>query len=225
MTKRVAICFSGQVRTGEQPSLIDNLNTNLINPLKENGYEVFYFGCAEREYHSFNWSDFKVVKDDNYWKDKIEKYDTRLGEGLKYGSYGVLNQWKKIQTVGRLKYKFETEKGFIFNMVIRIRPDIVFGNKLDCSSLDLSKFNIPNHDNWGGYNDRICISNSSNMDFYMIDFMYMLDSYFDVNKIVFHPETLLKHHIDNAKHKVHRPNFHVLFEREEGTDYKNITFD
>jgi hypothetical protein len=225
MFKKCAICFSGQVRTAERSSVKDNLEINLIEPLLREGYQIYYFACAERYYGNYIWHGFKEAEDKNYWGYDIDLYDARLGPGVKGGSFNVMNQWKKCQEVAFLKQRFEKENNLKFDLVFRIRPDMVLQNKLEYSSLDLTKYNIPNHDNWYGYNDRAGAGNSKNMDYYMINFVNNIEKYFKKDGIIFHSETLLKHHLDQKNIEINRPNFNVLFEREEGTDYGNIYFN
>jgi hypothetical protein len=225
MKKKCAICFSGQVRTGERQSVKTALEKNLIQPLKDSNYDLFYFASTEVFFNSFSWSGYMCVEDKNYWNNDIKKYNQNLGLGVKGGAYNVLNQWKKCQIAGKLKKIFEATHNITFDMVIRLRPDIILYEPLNVDTLDLNSYNIPNHDNWFGYNDRICISSSQNMDYYMIDFLNKIDYYFTYEKVIFHSETLLKHHLDKIKIPIHRPNFTIRFERETGTDYGNITFN
>jgi hypothetical protein len=225
MNKKCAICFSGQVRTAERKSVKINIQNHLLRPLQEKGYELFYFAGVDKFYYNYPWSGLMSVSDKNYWGNNIKRYDEKLGPGVVGGSFNVLNQWKKCQTVGRLKKIFEEIHNTTFDVVIRLRPDIILHEPLDVDTLDLNTYNIPNHDNWFGYNDRICISSSQNMDYYMIDFLDKIDYYFTHEKVIFHSETLLKHHLDKKNIPIHRPNFTIRFERESGTDYGNITFN
>ena len=225
ISKKCAICFSGQVRTGERKSVLENIKTNLIEPYIQKNYEIFYFGACEKSYNGYNWTDFSIIEDNNFWGNDIENYDKKLGSGVKGGSFNVMNQWKKCQEVGLLKKQFEDSKNFKFDAVIRIRPDIVLYEKLEIESLNMEGYNIPNHDNWGGYNDRLCIGSSQSMDYYMINFVDKIKEYFFKDLLYFHSETLLKHHIDKTGTKINRPNFTIRFERDFGTDVKNFTLN
>jgi hypothetical protein len=223
MNKTCAICFSGQVRTGNTQNVISNILENLIKPLISANYNLHYFAAVEKDYKSFPWSGFMVVHDSNFWPGCVEKYNNRLGPGVKGGSFNVLNQWKKCQVAGQLKKIYEETHKFNFDMVVRIRPDVILREPIDLNTINLDAYNIPNHDNWFGYNDRMCIGSSKNMDFCMIEFVDSIDKYFTQENILFHSETLFKHHLDKKNIPIHRPNFTIQLQRENGPD--PITFN
>jgi hypothetical protein len=223
--KRCALCFSGQVRTAERQNVKDNILKNIIEPFQKQNYEVFFFGCSERKYDNWNWNDFIVVEDKNYWGEDLENYNKRLGLGVTGGSFNVMNQWEKCRQVALLKRNYETINNFDFDFVVRIRPDIVLSEPIKIEELSKNFYNIPNHDNWFGYNDRICIGNSNIMDFYMINFVDNIKTYFENENVIFHSETLLKHHLNKSNTLINRPNFKIYFERNHGTEYHNITYN
>jgi hypothetical protein len=225
MNKKCAICFSGQVRTGERKSVKNNLLKNLINPLIESGYDLYYFFSCERLFEGYDWSGYSIIKDENYWKEDLDLFHSRIHPHIKGGAFNVMNQWKKCQEVSKKKIEFEIKNKFKFDLVIRTRPDIILESKINYNTLDLSKFNIPNHDNWWGYNDRFCIGNSNIMDYYMNTFVDNIKNYFSKEDVLFHSETLLKHHLDKLNVGINRLNFSILFEREKGPAYDELCFN
>jgi len=225
MKKKCAICFSGQVRTGERKSVKDNLTTNLFNPLIENSYELFYFYSCEKPFNGYEWSGESIIEDNNYWGKNLNLFNSRSDINIKGGAFNVMNQWKKCQEACIQKSNYEKNNNIVFDLVIRTRPDIILENKLDMNSIDYNIFNIPNHDNWWGYNDRFCIGNSINMNLYMINFVDKIIDYFIEDQILFHSERLLKHHLDKYNIGINHPNIHVLFEREKGPAYDELCFN
>jgi hypothetical protein len=223
--KTCAICFSGQVRTAERDFVKTNIKNNIVKPFEDENYKIFYFGCSEKLYNNWIWNDFLVTEDKNYWGNDLELFNKNLGKGVTGGSFNVMNQWQKCKNVGVLKKQYEIKNNIEFDFVIRIRPDIVLGEPIIIKELSKEKYNIPNHDNWFGYNDRICIGNSKIMDYYMIEFVDNIKNYFQNENVIFHSETLLKHHIDKKNYGINRPSFKIYFERVHGTEYHNINFN
>ncbi len=225
MKKKCAICFSGQVRTGERKTVKNNLEINLYQPLIKNNYELFYFYSCEKPFNGYEWSGESVIKDENYWGEYLNLLNSRRHPDIKGGAFNVMNQWKKCQEVCLQKNNYEKSNNIIFDLVIRTRPDIILKNKLDIDSINIDIFNIPNHDNWWGYNDRFCIGNSANMNLYMINFIDNIIDYFIKDNLLFHSEILLKHHLDKYNIGINRPNIQVLFEREKGPAYEELCFN
>jgi hypothetical protein len=101
---------------------------------------------------------------------------------------GVFSMWSN------LKKAFDLV-GSDYDCVIKGRYDIKFSAPLQLKSLDMRCLNIPEGGDWrGGMFDMFAVSSYQNMKHYcsLIDF---LNQYNRDERILFHPEIMLRHHI------------------------------
>lgn len=208
---KVAICLSGQLRMFEttKKSLLDHI----VNPLVSQGHEVKFFAHFpyEENYHSkldgilFNRVSPEIepeLDEKNYHTNHYIVH-RRWNGGRPVQTY--LRQLRSIYMANIQKIDYETNNSITFNWVIRTRFDNMFLKPIeDLRGLDNTKFYIPKHDNWSGYNDRFCFSNSENMDYYA-NRWHNIDPYFNEGRTL-HPETFLKWWLDKANKGISRTN-------------------
>lgn len=104
-------------------------------------------------------------------------------------------------------YKWMKSLDFInnknYNIIIRNRLDIMFTQPINL--IENNSINIPcGGDHWGGLMDLFAYGNKHNMIQYKQIYLYLYQ-YLFVDKIIFHPETLLRHHVKT--HNLHTKRF------------------
>ncbi len=243
---RVALCLSGQMRTYKQA--YKNLKKYILKPLKP---DVFihtweYSGITNRSKLSsknkygekityrqlkklYNPKKAVIEKFYDEYYDELEgiKFPKKLKKDNPTKTYADLPLFYKIKKCNDLKKEYEEKHGFKYDIVIRMRPDLMIkekipGRVLNESSviwlphffLDTSKF----------LNDRFAISNSENMDYYA-SLWDNLNKYWkealkkiqDGEKCVYWlSEGLMKQHLDRgpAKYQVFDINVKIFFGKE-----------
>lgn len=93
------------------------------------------------------------------------------------------------------KAAFSLVPSQVYDCVVRCRYDLKFDSPLDFSKFDMNEMNIPMGADWlGGICDVFAFSSYKNMMWYMT-MTDLVDAY--IPKIGCHPETVLKHHLNN----------------------------
>ena len=191
LNKKVAICISGQIRDGYDKTLllqkiflIDSLNTDVFCCFEETTEEI-------KKFVKDNLNPKKVI----YVNDVTQCSKCNI-------SLGTMCMFNKIYLANKLKKEYEIKNNFLYDYVIRIRPDLVVKEHLPSYIFKddyknkiympiISKIFIKY-----GYPDFMAISNSHNMDIYSNIFNYYNNS--DNNQCNI-TETLLYIYLDNQK--------------------------
>jgi hypothetical protein len=192
---KIAICFSGQVRSLNL--CIDNIKKNIIEKLP-NKPDIFchfspFSDNFEKEWETaklLNPTILKFEKDPEYSKELLELCEFKKGSGLHTGVSGLLGQLYSIYRSNELKKEFEIKNTFKYDVVFRIRPDqIYYGNLEDLNLVKNDSVYIPAHDYHGGINDRFAFGKSEIMDKFCSTYLNL----FELIKLSrFHAETLAK---------------------------------
>ena len=193
LNKRVAICISGQIRTGYDKTLllqkiflIDSLNADVFCCFEDTNEEI-------KQFIKDNLKPKKIIYVNNIPKDPQCNID-----------YGAMSMYNKIYLANKLKKEYEIDNNFIYDYVIRIRPDLVVKEHLPPYIFNINYKNniympmIINIAIIFGYPDFMAISNSHNMDIYSDIFNYL--SNFKNNKI-YASEPLLYMYLNKQKIK------------------------
>lgn len=146
--KSVAILCSGRTECYEQ--VYDRNISNVLEPLKNAGYEVNLFGSFWDEDNSEKFiqayeSDFKtfevetltkytggVIKNFNEYNHLITVYDVGYQSALTNTMYWL---YKLNRTYGLVK-QYESINNMSYDYYIRIRPDITLSSKLDVDLME-----------------------------------------------------------------------------------------
>jgi hypothetical protein len=135
--------------------------------------------------------------DQEIFDNKVDEFK-ELFNSVKFQDYwrpdlGVLSMHYSIHKCNQLKSEYEKKNSFKFDKVIRTRFDLLIENELD---LDLyhGDLNIPEGEDHGGMNDRFAFGTSAAMDIYSS----LYSNFKNLSKEVYHPETLLKSHLDHC---------------------------
>jgi SAM-dependent methyltransferase len=242
---RVAVCLSGHLRTFDRTykSLMDNL----VNPLSADVFIHTWETIGSQnskvgsDRHTSAVSTNSRLKDINSFynpkKINIENFDKKYFIDL--GNKVSIAESDKIYVANHLGYHFamfysikkandlkiqaESENGFKYDYVIRIRPDIFLETKLNDSFFPAQKNCIVTpiiaqyHSD--GINDQIAIGSSESMDKYCSLFNNKLQYCQDrVSSI--RPESLLRYHTSKNEISIEKRNIQYLIIRVDGTILK-----
>jgi hypothetical protein len=217
---RTALCLSGQPRCIER--CIDSLKRRMIDPLKCDVFVHFwisswvppFLSIARYNNNAHTWKRFcgdhalrmlnilkpvmfavqpQVIFDEAKYASQCTMANSRM-QAVSFTN--VLSMYYSIREANNLKCQYEDINNFKYDCVIRCRPDLEFHEPIDENLLlDLSKIYIPRENGYGGYNDQFAFSSSANMDKYSecYDFIAV---HFDKGGN-FHPETILKKHLED----------------------------
>lgn len=161
---KIAICFSGQIRTGvEAAKNVKNYIGELYNNV--DFYMHTWDISREKQWNpesdmsvKYNTVTFPKIKDSRPLADELNKaYDSKFKKiridnfgnwensiGSNYMGYSPL--WYSWQQSILLKQEYEIENNFCYDVVIKMRPDIIFPKSLslleeiDHYNIDASKF-------------------------------------------------------------------------------------
>jgi hypothetical protein len=210
---RIAICFSGQIRTGVESSL------NLLNFFGDNFSDCDFF------IHTWDINTTKFyngilpnpeiekITDENIEKIigiynpknvKVESFNEFNDEFPK--RYYIAEHWYSFMKSVEMKREFEVENNFTYDYVVKLRLDIIFhpDRRLidDIKLLGENEFYIENFSNelidgrlWS--DDVYFISNSTNMDNASKYFEVAYETYNnDSSDLYIFTDQLLKHNVE-----------------------------
>ena len=182
---------------------------NIIAPKKINieSYEVYKTLLSQMNNNA------RLTPDDrNYLHNK----DLIAYSSMLYG-------WKQV---GIMLDEYEKENNFEYDIVIRVRPDLLFTNKIYIYDWNMSSLHIPVIGKYynGGMNDQFAISNGKNIRFYLNLFDHVVD-YINRRECLIRPEVLLRHHLikngvsittENIQFNIIRPDGRITTQTSDG---------
>lgn len=193
---RVALCLSGQMRTYER--CYSNLKKYILEPLRPDVFihtwEKKGIWTQAKNFKSIKdeYVDIKKLKDLYNPKcieiDEFAHYYTEELKGVKVPETlkqkepkhykGTLPMFYKIWACNQLKTDWEERHQFEYDVVIRLRPDLLLHEELPNFTLNRPDIIWHNTAHKGEYNtpywqvsDKFVISNSKNMDYYSSVFL------------------------------------------------------
>ena len=92
---------------------------------------------------------------------------------------------------------FQKKQNMLFDIIINYRSDILSSEFINFDKIENINFNtiyIPQGNDWGGVNDQMAFGNFDSMKKYC-EIYKNIQKYNDNDNVIFHPETLLKHHL------------------------------
>jgi hypothetical protein len=230
---RTALCLSGHFRSYErtfetlQKSIIGPFNPDVFISTEENlGYNNGIGGDRGDRHLIKTPLDISkieklynpkkiIVEPRQKWE--INKYINRLGPGS-HGAEQMFGMFYGVYKSNQLKIDYEKENNFIYDIVIRCRPDIYFD-----SILDIQKINgicFPKFGNYSGLNDQFAFGDSHSMNLYS-KLYENLDMHFD-SGCLWHPETMLKYNINYYNIPIHRTDIKFRILRANGGFFINV---
>jgi hypothetical protein len=216
---KTAFCVSGELRSIDKTYSL--LKEKLMSRFSD--YDIFYhtwkddpdlhkIGIIENDEHTKS-----VVVEDRVTL--IEKPIYKKNKRSEVFVQGLLRQLYCLKQCNSLKCDFEKENNFKYDIVVRLRPDILIVNhsclERNAETWDTSRYvYTTDHDSHHGYNDRFYFSNSENMDF-LSNRLDLLDFYMNIGG-VFHYETFFKFCIHYKELQVSYSNMEFALLRTDG---------
>lgn len=216
---KAAFCFSGELRSIDKT--IDRIQKHVLDAFDD--YDIFYH----------TWDDdpdmvkLSLLTDHPQFK-KLLIEPRKTFDEKKFASnkrpevfvQGMLRQLYTLKACNLLKKDYEDANKFTYDVVFRMRPDLLFGNDITLSVDDMkssvsSTLYTTNHDDHLGYNDRFYFSSSQNMDFLSNRFNY-LETYQKLGGLI-HYETFFKYCVDMLGIDVYRIRNRFVLLRTDGS--------
>lgn len=246
---RVAVCISGEIRTldvdmfksifknvdffihtNEYDDRISILNPKsfLVEDIDFNIHPYFMINnksnyndiknSPKRVHNILTLDEFKNINDNKFEIENPGLWSSK--------PFNVLSMYYSVMQSNLLKKNYEQINGFVYDVVIRIRPDMVFPNGFVYDNYDfgiLNVFNTPLSIRKVYVNDHFAISNSKTMDIYSLIYNY-IPKYYYIDNIDFIPEILLKHHLDEFNINYNENVVPYIVKRSDGRKdvYMNI---
>lgn len=216
---RTAFCFSGELRSIDKTYSL--LKEKLMNRFSD--YDIFYHTWTDDP----DISKLFYIENDPNTKNVLLENRITLPERDIYKKFkrdevnvqGMLRQLYCLKTCNNLKKQYERENNFNYDIVVRMRPDLLLINNSSLEKSaeywDMERYvYTTDHDDYHGYNDRFYFSNSENMDF-LSDRLDSLDMYMDLGGI-YHYETFFKFCIHYKNLQVARSDMEFVLLRTSG---------
>lgn len=103
----------------------------------------------------------------------------------------------------QLMEEYQNKHNINFDVIIKFRGDLKSTEKFPIETpINNLTVYIPNSFDWSGINDQIAYGDFDSMKIYSNCVDYILD--YCKNKIIFHPETILKYHLNTNNLKIKR---------------------
>lgn len=197
---KIAILYSGLPNTTEEiysnhrKFLIDKYDCDIFCSTWDCSDPEKTLGIIKpKEYEIEKWNDVKNVFQELLIYSEHKRKEVR-----------PLNVFSMYYKLARTS-KFIMDKNY--DIVVRHRFDTIYKSNLVLSKNN--SINIPKGQDHGGLNDRWAYGLQKLMIQYNSLFQY-IPIYTKIDKIVFHPETLLKHHLKKQNINIHRTNDLIL---------------
>ena len=173
--KNVAICISGSLRSLEHCK--NSIIANIIKPNnKKYNLKLFFYlpnDINSQKIKLMNDYDPEVLIENDIilkspniiWggRPTSQKIDNESTAGIQ----GYLQQLYGIEKNYELVINYEKRNNIIFDVILRIRSDVIFKNPIYITSYNLDKITVPLFHSWSGINDRFAIGNRKIMKYYM----------------------------------------------------------
>jgi len=214
---KTAICLSGELRSIDK--CIDGWKEKILPKLGE--YDLFYFAWDDdpdksklKYLNQLNLKDI-IIEPRKTFHEKMYVIRKRPEVNVQ----GLLRQTYCLGRCNDIKRKYEKKNDFIYDCVVRLRPDILIEPDAvfpEVVTLDLNKLHVFKHDAWFGYNDRVYFSNSKNMNIVDNRFSFIDDHFY--NNGIFHYEILFKAVADKNKINPQKHDFRFKLLRTNGAE-------
>lgn len=235
---KIAICFSGFPRVVKET--YESIYKYLIIPNDIKDIFIHTWVCQEGANIGNRWMTYKYRKSDTeciFKKYSPKCYVEEFNENIKiYASYlpndltdkyrkdclsrfGVQSQFYSFHKSIELASKYQKKHNFIYDVIIKLRFDLIFLSPIIIKDLDLNILHVSDFMTIlkkGWVNDWIAISNYDNMKKHA-ELWNNINSLLDQG-IVFHPERLVAKNLTNYNIKVN-PTF---INRENHMIYKDF---
>lgn len=235
---RVAVCLSGHLRTYRKTLL--NLQRHLLNN-REHQFDLFVHTWDRMGWYETNDADAvhdetaselpylmeslrpKAVVVEPKKEFLVPDFQLVSEHQIKPGTNGahILSMYYKVQECDKLRRQAESKGGFIYDAVVRARPDLVLENNVPLSKFELldGVVYINDRGHSGGVNDQFAVANSATMSVYAACFENVT-RYVDEG-CEWRPEPILHYHLDRNNIQIKTYPFRIKLLRPNGTFWIN----
>jgi hypothetical protein len=238
---RIALLLSGQIR--QTSNCFESIRTKFIQNL---GCDVFVSSWtpggnfthfirhdSRTDSYSYDLKDVfsylnpKSILLEDFESPSIQSLITKAWELDLHGPMngeshpvGIVCMWYKIQSAFRLMENFEQNLGHKYDYVVKGRFDVDVLDEINIEA-NPNYVMIPAGYDWrGGFSDIFAWGQREPMGHYC-NLYDNLDKYVYEEKVFFHPETLLKHHLINSSYGVKRPAIKMSLRGKNLWEYEN----
>ncbi len=164
----------------------------------------------------------KKIHIEPFLNDKGIQYESIIGHD-RHGLNGIGNLFYKISSADKMRREYEKENNFQYDIIFRLRPDILINNESEIQTTDLvnAKDNnliyIPDFGHYAGINDQFAFGSNQTMTHYAECF----DNFNNLNfvKTGGRPEAILLEHllqkIDSSQFRFF--NIEYILRRTDGS--------
>jgi hypothetical protein len=223
MRKLAAICISGHLRKYEltykslydsiiQPLIDNGYNVDIFistwDELDTKICSSFVHGFHEKRYDKIDYNSIKSIFNpisidiENY---ESEKHKFALSNFINVNSIPIedhlwdgsvtywVPQYYKFMRVNNLKKENEEKNGFIYDLVIKTRFDLIYQKQINFNNIDLSKMFCRDK-----HHDVFFLSSSQNIDI-LCDYYNHISEILNERLKDIHPEVNLYYYLDKFK--------------------------
>lgn len=195
MIQRVALYFSGRIRTYEQQiSTLKNLSEKYnmdvfvsLNGELDDYHRIFLDTFDIKKYN------FEIFHLDEPFKNLRGYRDGNSPYNMTSAFYNNMKAFEMIE-------EYQNQHGFVYDVVVKYRADVVSNEDLNLLNMDMGSLYIPEgrdytvHSKYKGMNDQIAYGDPEMMKIYSSLYRNM-EEYLIKDNVIFHPESLLYHHL------------------------------
>lgn len=199
---KVAICISGQLRTFERT--FPALSKFILEPFHCDVFVSTWNDSGLPEGVSAPVALQKaadlyrpVVFDHECWTEVLKRWGdlSFLASRCRADAHAdrVLGMFYKIWRSNELKKEYEKANGFVYDVVIRSRADVLYFESPEIDQIYSDMIYLGNKFGYGGLTDQFAFGPSATMDIYS-SVVHRIAEYAQLGCVV-HPETLLEWHL------------------------------
>ncbi len=211
---KIAVLLTGRLHSKKinKDNIDKDIYNKSINTIKLLGDDITIF-CSLNKSIEISEYTRKFCEDFNITNEQINIEDTQEPRELyKYPKAAASNYHRAYSmfyhnlNVFKLLKNYKTKYNIDFDVIIKFRGDLNSNSIISLNNaLDKSSVYIPKGFDYNGINDQIAFGNFETMKIYCSCVDKIIN--YCKNKVVFHPETLLKHHLNENNIKINRFNY------------------
>lgn len=205
---KIAVLLTGRI--------CNNLKLNIynenINTLKLLGDDLTFFVSINKSVNNQEYTQ-KFVNDLNITNDQINIEQTqepqelynypKQKETIYHNAYSMFYHNKRSF---QLMEQYQIKHNIKFDVIIKFRGDLKSTQQFPIETpLNNLTVYIPKNFDWSGINDQIAYGDFESMKIYSNCVDHILD--YCKNNIIFHPETILKHHLNTNNLNIKRVKY------------------
>jgi len=204
--KKVAVFFAGRITTGQYDLVIKNLKQF------EELYDTTFFCSLNESVYDHSFTE-RLCKDLNITPERVNIEVTQeppiihtFSKRLDTCFHRTWSMYYHNKRCFDLIQTYQQKYGITFDAVVKYRADLSSNNPLIINdNIQPNTVYIPVGLDYGGTNDQVAYGNPGSMEQYCKCSDFIIQ--YCRNKVLFHPETLLKHHLSKCGLQIERFNY------------------